>query len=274
MTDLSVLRGMPLTELKLHDCPDLTDLAPLAEMKSLKDLTLPPNAKDIDFLRTLPKLARISFKADRQSDDRPKQTAAEFWKEYDTQGWVRALRAAGIDTSKVRQWDDGTWDVRLEGSAISDLTILSGAPINQLWLGGTAITNLQPLRGMALKYLRIFNTKVTDLSPLKGIPLHSLHMSGTKVTDLSPLRGMPLRNLKLHECPNLIDLSPLADCKGLKSLTLPPNAKNIEFLRTLPNLERLSFKEERKGWMPDKTAAEFWREYDAKKREATPRETP
>ena len=88
-------------------------------------------------------------------------------------------------------------------------------------------------------------------------------MNATPVADLSPLRGLRLTSLRLHGCEQLTDLSPLADCKELNHLTLPPNAKDIEFLRTLPNLARLSFAEDKKdASIPDKTAAEFWKEYD------------
>jgi tetratricopeptide (TPR) repeat protein len=73
---------------------------------------------------------------------------------------------------------------------------------------------------------------------------------------------MPLTTLKLHDCTALTDLSPLLDCKGLVDLTVPPNAHEIEILRSLPRLERISLKEDSKlNWRPDKTAAEFWSSY-------------
>lgn len=49
-------------------------------------------------------------------------------------------------------------------------------------------------------------------------------------------------------------------------LTLPAQVKHFEFLRTLPKLERLSFTEGLKTLVADKTAVEFWEEYDAKKK--------
>jgi len=95
------------------------------------------------------------------------------------------------------------------------------------------------------------------------MPLESLTVSGTKVTDLSVLRGMPLTDLRLHACAELTDLSPLADCKELKGVTLPPKAKDYEFLRTFPKLERIGFTDDPNNkWRPDKTAAEFWQDYD------------
>jgi hypothetical protein len=233
-------------------------------------------------------LERISFKVDPRNGHRPDKTAAEFWKEYDGQAWLRTLRASGVAIRMVTQLPDGTWDVDLSDSRISDLTILSGAPISSLYLNGTPVSNLAPLRGMAIKRLTLHGTKVSDLSPLQGMPLEILHVQGikvtdllglhgmplsllrlngcTEVTDLSALRGTPLNNLTLHDCPKLTDLAPLADCKSLQYLTLPPNAKDIEFFRSFPLLERISFKEDKSAdWRPDKTAAEFWKEYDARK---------
>ena len=84
------------------------------------------------------------------------------------------------------------------------------------------------------------------VSPLKGMPLALLHVGGTQVTDLSPF----------------------ADCQELKEVTLPPNAKDIEFFLTFPKPERISFTEDEatKARRPDMTAAEFWQEYDAGKK--------
>jgi hypothetical protein len=138
-------------------------------------------------------------------------------------------------------------------------------------MGGTAITDLEPLRGMSLTSLWIFDTKVSDLRPLDGMPIHLLHLSGTKVKDLSVVRGMPLSYLRLHNCNELTDVSPLADRKELSSATLPPNARNFEFLRAFPRLERLSFAEDQKSYEPDRTAAEFWKEYDAKPKTDDPK---
>ena len=127
VTDLSAVRGMPLTSLKLDGCPELTNLAPFADCKSLQSLTLPPNAKNIEFFRDFPKLERISFKEDTKNVYLPDKTAAEFWKEYDGQAWLRNLRASGLAIKRVLRLPDGTWDVDLRDSGISDLTILSGA---------------------------------------------------------------------------------------------------------------------------------------------------
>lgn len=126
------------------------------------------------------------------------------------------------------------------------------------------MSDLSPLRGMALKKLYLQNTMVTDLSPLEGIRLESLNLSGTKVADLSVLRGLPLLSLRLHNCANIVDLSPLKSCTTLERLSLPTQAKDFEFLRSFPKLEHLSFTEDSRTLIPDQTAARFWEEYDAR----------
>ena len=324
MKDLSALRGMPLTKLWLDDCTDLTDLSPLAEAKELIELTLPPNAKNFEFLRALPKLQRLRFM------EKTSKPVAEFWKEYDARSWMQPLRDSGVTIKSSKQLPDGTWELDLtDAKDFSDLTLLKGAPITSLVLSKTAVTDLSPLRGMALKTLTLVETKVADLSPLqgmpletlggdrtkvsdlaalkgmpikslrlgwtgvtnleplRGMPLQTLYLWGNRIKDLSPLRGMPLedlwlgfdagdlsvlrgmplKKLKLHDCPAQTDFSPLAESKELTSLTLPAGAGNLEFLRAFPKLERIGYKEDWKNdGRPDKSAAEFWQEYDAAKK--------
>ena len=105
-------------------------------------------------------------------------------------------------------------------------------------------------------------TRVADLSPLQGMPLEELHLNGTPAGDLTPLRGMPLRTLELPD--NSRDLTPLADCRQLECVTVRSQCPGIELLRSLPNLKQIG---------PDMSqllpAAEFWKQYDAKKAGAT-----
>jgi hypothetical protein len=50
------------------------------------------------------------------------------------------------------------------------------------------------------------------------------------------------------------------------AITLPAGATQIEFLRAFPKLERLGFGYDPKTFVPDKTAAEFWKAWDARKK--------
>jgi len=260
VTNLEPLRGLPLKRLDVSGT-NVTDVSPLAGCKGLTGLVLPAQVKDIEFLRSIPQLARLSFAA---KNGEPDKTAAEFWKEYDSRAWLRALEGAGAAVKWARQLPDGTWDLNLDNSTISDLTLLRGVPISVLSINTTAIKDLTPLRGSPIKILNLSNTPVADLGPLEGMPLEQLLLRNTPVANVSVLRGMPLTGLYLAYCRSLTDLSPLAECKTLTSLTLPPGAKDIAFLRNFPKLQRLSFQEiPQIHTQPTQTAAEFWKEYDA-----------
>jgi eukaryotic-like serine/threonine-protein kinase len=283
--DLSALAGMPLEEL-FFDFTTVTDITPLQDISSLKKVMLSETAKEVQTLRKLPNLERISYFWDSKAR-KPSMTAAEFWALFDANAALMTrLRDAGIEVKALKPLNDGTCEVNLEASTIKDLTLLSAAPISILRLGGTHVTDLSPLRGLPLKKLYLQNTMVSDLSPLKGMQLESLHVSGTRVIDLSPvkgmplesfnvsetsvadlsaLRGMPLLHLRLHQCPNIVDLSPLRRCTSLSKLTLPAQAKDLEFLRKFPKLELLSFTEDLTTLVPDRTAAKFWEEHDVRR---------
>lgn len=248
---------MPLNYLTIADCSELTNIAPLKSMHSLSCLTLPPKAKDFEFLRSFPKLERLSYREDPNNRYLPDQTAEEFWKDVDDLPSLDFLRSAGYKPNKV----NGGWELNLSGSAVKDLAFLRGTPITQLRLADTEVSDLTPLKGMPIKALWLYRSKVVDLSPLSGMPLDHLNIHSTNVCDISALRGLPLTNLRLGSCDQLKDVSTLQELRTLKELTLPLTATDFEFLRTLPNLERLSFWEGSNGTV-DKSVAEFWKRHD------------
>ena len=132
-------------------------------------------------------------------------------------------------------------ELYLAYTAVNDLTPLRGAPLQSLTVAYAPITDLSPLKDMPLLHLYLSSTKVKDLTPLKGVPLESLHLDRTPITNLNALKGMPLRRLRLEGCTQLTDLSPLEHCPNLEVLVLPPRHGDINFLRKLPKLGRLSY---------------------------------
>ena len=66
----------------------------------------------------------------------------------------------------------------------------------------------------------------------------------------------------------MADVSPLVQFPSLRMLCIPKNAKNIDALRKLPQLTRLGYNFSIEKETPDKTAADFWEEYDATRRGA------
>jgi eukaryotic-like serine/threonine-protein kinase len=174
---------------------------------------------------------------------------------------LAGLRKTGLTFTSHLVGGD-TWDVNLDDQPIADLSSLRHEPISHLSLKRTNVSDLTPLRGLPLKTLAIGGSKVTDLGPLKGMPLESLQISGSNIADLHPLRGMPLRQLYMTNCAGITDLSPLENMTTLKRVILPPNAKSFEFLRAFSKLTRLSFEFDPVTKDPDRSAAEFWKQYD------------
>jgi len=286
ISDLSPLTSLPLKNLYLGNCDNVTDVAALSQISTLEKLTIPMQAANIQALRKLPKLERLAYQLTAAGPYIPETTAAEFWKEYDANPWIAGLANAGVKAKSLKRLDDGTWDVSLQDTPISDVAFLQGAPISRLNISATSVADLRPLHGMNLKSLSLWSTKVADLTPLEGMPLEQLwinncpiddltplrgmrltqfYAEGTHVRDISALRGMPLTDLRLYGCDHLTDLSALAEVKELIVLALPPKAKNYEFLRTLPKVERIGFGYSGQDGRPDKTAAEFWKEYYGQK---------
>ena len=142
---------------------------------------------------------------------------------------------------------------------LRSLTGIEGMPLTLVSIVGTNVTDLSPLGGAPLETLRMGGVLVTDLSPIRDCPVRNVQADGTPLTTIEALRGKNLGTVQLHDCAALTDISPLKDCTGPTSLTLPPHARDIEFLRNKPGLQKLSFTSELKP------VAEFWKEYDAKK---------
>ena len=141
---------------------------------------------------------------------------------------------------------------------VGDLRPLTGMPLKSLTAAYSPISDITPLQGLPLVYLYLSAAKVTNLNPLKGMHLQWLHLDHTPITNITPLTGMPLKKLRLDGCNNLTDLTPLSNCTQLEELILPPRHGNINFLKQLPNLRRISYVYNRDP-MKIQSATNFWR---------------
>ncbi len=172
-------------------------------------------------------------------------------------------------------------ELKLYNTAVSDLSALQGLPLESLDLRLSPITNITPLLRMPLRELLLFRTKVTDFAALKSLRdlelldlgecsigslsqvavtnLQLLRIGHTGIQDLSFLAGSKLQVIHFDSV-NVRDISPLLKCPELRWIVLPRAATNVTLLKSLPNLERISF-----SWtndsMPSETAIEFWKRY-------------
>jgi serine/threonine protein kinase/Leucine-rich repeat (LRR) protein len=238
--DFSPLRGMQLTELDLT----LTKIPSLEVIEGMPLTTLNithTDITDLTLLRGMP-LAHLSISETGISDLAP-------------------LRGMPLKS------------INLPATPVSDLSALAGMPMESLRIDSTKVTDLSAIKGLPLHYLSMSNNSISDLSPLAGMRLHELYFERTNVRDISPLAGMRLRSLGCFDCKELTDLRPLENCLTLQELSFPPGCKDIDFLRRLPALVRLTSSGPLKrdpflsAVVPP--AAEFWKKYDEQQKETT-----
>jgi eukaryotic-like serine/threonine-protein kinase len=296
INDLSPLRGMPLTLLRLG-CPKLADIGVLQGMPLTYVEISASQVSDISSLRGM-KLTLLGLGATKVADFSPIKgmPLSYLWVQgtkFSDMSLLQDMPLTSLNLSSTRVTDLSVLHgMRLEElilsevkvkdlgplagmplaslqasfTLISDISALKGAPLKQLSLGNTAVADISAARGASLTELDLSSTPVRDISAVQGAPLASVYLQNSSVADISGLYGAPLKVLLMHNCRKLQDLSPLAECRQLEYLTLPPLHKDIEFLRSLPNLKRLGYTLPRAGWEQVPTPAEFWKAYDARKR--------
>ena len=239
------LRGLPLRRLDLRGAQGDLDIAKLAVCRDLEAIALSKYAAHTEALRGLPKLARLSLEGYQETLIPAEEFWAVFQPEMEAIGTIHhALKKAGLTLGPngfINLLPDRSLEVGLGNSGVNDLSFLHGLPIS---------------------LLSIYNTKVTDLTPLRGLPLKRLNAFMCPITDLEPLRGLPLTDIDLRSAP-VASLAPLLDCPALETIVLPRGARDIEILRRLPHLRLLSYEVDQTK-LPNKTAGQFWIEYEAK----------
>gem|GEM_PF-1715377 len=238
VADISVLKGMPLRSLVMR-ASNISDCSPLEGNETLMDISLPHVVQDYRFLKSLPKIQKISS--------------------------ALGARYFSMEPAKdfLARHDPDAPEIIAARKALADarVGVIVGAE------------RFEVDSDRQLK-LHLFNMGIRDLSRLRGLPIKYLDLSMSfSLSDLEPLRGMPLKflNLERTEC---FDVAPLAECLELEELVLAgrPNAvgmpvtypKNLEILRSHPKLRYLSQGLNPATQHPAQTVEEFWKEYDAK----------
>ncbi len=110
VSDLSPLTSLPLTEIYLGGCENVTDVALLAEIPTLEKVVVPVQAANIEALRKLTKLKRLAFQHTSSSPYIPITTAEEFWEQWPSMAWARALNDAGMKYT-ANQDAEGKWSI-------------------------------------------------------------------------------------------------------------------------------------------------------------------
>jgi len=265
--DLAFLREMPLRQLYLYGCAEVRNLRVLSELKALEVLWLPvefrsfPKAEhaSIEALRRHPTLRQIAVEFTEGTTASMAQSAAAFWRDWEIeQRMIEPLRQAGVTQFTLSKFPDGTYLLRLNGQSVETLSILPpDSPISYLSLANTAVADLEPVRGFPLKRLNVSSSLVTNLAPLAGLPIEELFIGSTSIAELSPLVGSPLKTI-FFDRTEVTDVRPLASILTLKNIILSQQVTNVEVLRALPGLERISFRQHKESSRAAHTAEEFW----------------
>ena len=183
ISDLTPLRGLPLTGLYIYNSPRLTDLSPLKGI-SLQELHI-DGCSTADFSPLFGMPLRIL--------------------------WAWSWR--GSDLSPLKGMPLTELNIGGNGRPM-DLAPLAGAPLEFLCCNVSEVSDLTPLKGMPLKRLLCENTLVSDLSPIAGAKLQEFVAGGSPITDFSVLREMPLTWAKFDIVPER-DLEMLREIKTL-----------------------------------------------------------
>jgi serine/threonine protein kinase/Leucine-rich repeat (LRR) protein len=242
---LASLNGLPLRHLDLYNAQGDVNMAAFSECRTLEDVVISGYATHIEALRDLPKITQLRLQGRQEFLIPADRFWAAFKPEMEAVGTIRlALTKAGISvgSGSVGYMSDWSVIVNVAGTAVVDVAFLRGLPVSRLSINGTNIKDLTPLRASPLKYLNASGAKfLADLEPLRGLPLVDINVAGTQITSVAPLQH----------------------CPTLETIILPKDVRDVDTLRNLPKLRLLSFAGDKQNALPDRTAEQFWKEYDA-----------
>jgi Leucine-rich repeat (LRR) protein len=162
LTDLSPLRGMPLTQLAIAGCP-VSDLSPLQGMPLWYFNCTHSNVTDFTPLHGMP---LTELRCGYPQGNFPGNDE------------LAALKDLPLHLLELSQW------------GVSDLTPLKDMPLDTLDLYNTPVSDLSPLRMLPLISLNVKQTLVSDLSPIKDLPLIELGCDFNPNMDATFLRSI------------------------------------------------------------------------------------
>ncbi|KAG1655768.1 hypothetical protein FOA52_008475 [Chlamydomonas sp. UWO 241] len=220
LADVSALAtGTQLLSLRLPSCSNMTNLAPLRALLSLRGLDMSDcEASDVVPLGALMNLQTLKITDCLDLSDLAPLGAL--------------LRLQSLDISNCRKMSD-----------LAPLVTMVYLKHLDMYECAT-VSDLAPLAGMAsLQSLNISRSKVSDLTPLAGrVNLQELDINGCDgVSDLAPLAGMmALQRLGINSCHMVSDVAPLRDLANLQHLDMSfSNVADLAPLGDMGNMRHL-----------------------------------
>ncbi|MBE7466493.1 MAG: protein kinase [Planctomycetes bacterium] len=191
----------------------ISNIEPLARLSGLKHLGLIADGPERSPLIGLASLSNLALES------------------------LHLINTSVADLTPLRGLPLSTLD--LTRSRVHNLNPLAGLPLETLILDRNPVTNLEPLAGCRkLRALSLAGSAVQDLKPLRQTMLYSLVLSGTPVRDLSPLARQPLCYVRLDDCAEIKDFSPL-NAVRLRTLWLDRPEQHVDWLARHTTLQRI-----------------------------------
>lgn len=216
--DLSVLKKMPNLRALYLEGLQITDISPICEVKSLRELGLNCNPlTSLEGLQGLTELESLDVADTLVTDLSP---IAGCTKLHSINMDITDI----ADLSPLKQCP-AMVSIRAGNTKVRDLQGISGMrTLRDLYLNES---NLQSLAGAqdcpSLVVLDVRNTRVSDVSPLQNLTrLAEFNGSDTPITKIPVLHSTASRrvNLDMRECSNLWDYSELENITSFDYLSL------------------------------------------------------
>lgn len=250
-SEVETLDGLGRLRLKSFDLWGtlVEDLSPLSTMVSLEEISLTSvDLTSIAPLARLSSLRRLYIRDDEVlSDIAPIGELLDL--EFLSFGYCPNVKSidALFGLTKLKVMD-------LDATGVSDISAVSNMrKLSSLLLDATGVSDLTPIAGLrTLERLDLENTAVSSLDPLKDhAALTTLNLKGTKVEDLSPLvrcttmidrwehRKEWINWYPLDDDPDIdhglsFSGTPLAEIEPFKTLAAAPcGVRTIETLNAL-----------------------------------------
>jgi serine/threonine protein kinase len=228
LKDLTPLRGLPIENLTLQNCK-ITDLSLLRQLP-LRQLNIEKNSgvKDISALKGM-KLEVLNLSGTKVFDLLPLSgMPLKVLKLNETQiknlAIIKGMPLTQLEIANTRVYDfsflPGLKQLRslnVSGTQFKNPEIVTSLPLEELTMQDTAVADISVLKGMQLKALDVARTAVRDFTVIKTFPLVHLSVAGTKFVQLDVLKDMDsLASLWISDT-DIGDLSPISGLK-LKAL--------------------------------------------------------
>ncbi|MDY0131127.1 MAG: hypothetical protein RBR53_00490 [Desulforegulaceae bacterium] len=244
---------------------DVTDISPIAQLKSLKSLNLSlDNVKDFTPLSQLVQVERLTVGGDKIGPDLKWMSGLVNLSYLHINGGSQLISLEGLPSLPgLTRATIG----KVNGANLTPITI-SLPSLTKLELTGSTINDLTPLTKLAdLKELSLYGANVKDFTPLKNCSkLKTLNYYATKNADYSSLGQLKQVTYLKGGLTSLSDISFVAELPNLKRLDVFAEYITDYSPLAKTNIERLQIWNMRKpvgdlasvGQMPKLTRLKLW----------------